>query len=286
MAPNAPRQRARIVNALTIAGVDPSGGAGVLADIKTFSALGAYGTAVVTALTAQNTLGVAGVELVLPAFVRAQLDTLFSDVRIDAIKLGMLATAELAATVADRLTAVARPLVVDPVMVAKSGDRLLDTDAIDTVRRRVLPLATVLTPNLPEAGVLLDRPPPENLDDMRRAALDLHTLGPRAVLVKGGHLKGTESPDVFFDGERFTELPAPRIRTQNIHGTGCTLSAAIAALVPVHPDVISAVRAAKEYVSAALRASHELDVGSGHGPLHHFHAVWPAREGGGRREER
>jgi hydroxymethylpyrimidine/phosphomethylpyrimidine kinase len=278
MAPNAPPRaapRQRIPNLLTIAGSDPSGGAGILADIKTFSALGAYGAAVLTALTAQNTRGVTGVERVAPAFVRAQLDSLFSDVQFDAIKLGMLATAELADAVAEALAGVTCPVVVDPVMVAKSGDRLLDAGAIDCLRRRVLPLATVLTPNLPEAGVLLGRSAPASVAEMRRAAADLQALGPRYVVVKGGHLNTEESPDVFFDGREFSELSAARVPTRNTHGTGCTLSAAIAALLPAHPDVLAAVRAAKAYVSAALLASDELEVGSGRGPLHHFHALWP-----------
>jgi hydroxymethylpyrimidine/phosphomethylpyrimidine kinase len=274
MAPNAPG-RAHIPNLLTIAGSDPSGGAGILADIKTFSALGAYGAAVITALTAQNTRGVTGVELVSPAFVRAQLDSLFSDLQFDAIKLGMLANAELAGVVAEALAGVACPIVVDPVMVAKSGDRLLDADAIDCLRRRVLPLATVLTPNLPEAGVLLGRAAPANVAEMRSAAADLHSLGPRYVVVKGGHLNAATSPDVLFDGHDFSELLSDRVPTRNTHGTGCTLSAAIAALLPALPDALAAVRAAKAYVSAALLASHELEVGSGRGPLHHFHALWP-----------
>jgi hydroxymethylpyrimidine/phosphomethylpyrimidine kinase len=274
MAPNAPG-RAHIPNLLTIAGSDPSGGAGILADIKTFSALGAYGAAVITALTAQNTCGVTGVELVSPAFVRAQLDSLFSDLQFDAIKLGMLANAELAGVVAEALASVACPIVVDPVMVAKSGDRLLDADAIDCLRRRVLPLATVLTPNLPEAGVLLGRAAPANIAEMRSAAADLHSLGPRYVVVKGGHLNAETSPDVLFDGHDFTELLSERVPTRNTHGSGCTLSAAIAALLPALPDALAAVRAAKAYVSAALLASHELEVGSGRGPLHHFYALWP-----------
>jgi hydroxymethylpyrimidine/phosphomethylpyrimidine kinase len=274
MAPNAPG-RAHIPNLLTIAGSDPSGGAGILADIKTFSALGAYGAAVITALTAQNTCGVTGVELVSPAFVRAQLDSLFSDLQFDAIKLGMLANAELAGVVAEVLASVACPIVVDPVMVAKSGDRLLDADAIDCLRRRVLPLATVLTPNLPEAGVLLGRAAPANVAEMRSAAADLHALGPRYVVVKGGHLNAATSPDVLFDGHDFSELVSERVPTRNTHGTGCTLSAAIAALLPALPDALAAVRAAKAYVSAALLASHELEVGSGRGPLHHFYALWP-----------
>jgi hydroxymethylpyrimidine/phosphomethylpyrimidine kinase len=263
-----------IPNVLSIAGVDPSGGAGVLADIKTFSALGAYGTAVLTALTAQNTRGVTGVEPVSPAFVRAQLDTLLDDVRIDAIKVGMLANAEVARVVADRLERSKVPVVVDPVMVAKSGDRLLDESAIETLRRRVLPLALLVTPNLPEVGVLLGRPAPTSLAEMREAAVALGAMGPRHVLVKGGHLGGTESPDVWFDGQRSVELPAPRVPTQNTHGTGCTLSAAITALLPRRPSMESAVQDAKSYVTLALRASQALAVGNGHGPLHHFHALW------------
>ena len=258
-------------NVLSIAGLDPSGGAGILADVKAFSALGAYGTSVLTALTAQNTRGVTGVQPVAPAFVLAQLDTLLADVRIDAIKVGMLANAEIASVVAERLATSTLPIVVDPVMVAKSGDRLLDGDAIETVRRRVVPLAAIITPNLPEAGVLLGRPAPASVAEMREAARALHALGARHVLVKGGHLGGTESPDVAFDGVSFLELPAARVDTPNTHGTGCTLSAAITALLPQRPDWASAVREAKDYVSAALRTSHALHVGGGHGPLHHFY---------------
>lgn len=276
VAPLEPRARARPANVLTIAGSDPSGGAGIQADIKTFSALGAYATSVITALTAQNTRAVTGVFGVSPEFVRAQLDTLLADVRIDAVKVGMLANAAIACAVADWLAVSGiRHVVVDPVMVAKSGDRLLDADAIDSVRRRVLPLASVFTPNLPEAGVLLGRAAPTTLDEMQRAGVELAALGARHVLVKGGHLAGAESPDVLCNGHDVVRLAAPRVATRNTHGTGCTLSAAIAAHLPRHADVTSAVRAAKDYVSAGLRASHQLEVGSGHGPLHHFHAFWP-----------
>lgn len=274
-APREPRAP-RPANVLTIAGSDPSGGAGIQADIKTFSALGAYATSVITALTAQNTRAVTAVHVVPPEFVRAQLDTLLADVRIDAVKVGMLANAAIARSVADWLAASGiGHIVVDPVMVAKSGDRLLDADAIDTLRRRVLPLARVLTPNLPEAGMLLGRAAPTTLDQMQRAAIDLAALGASHVLVKGGHLSGPDSPDILFDGHDIVQLAAPRVPTPNTHGSGCTLSAAIAALSPLHTDVTSAVRAAKAYVTAALRASHQLDVGTGHGPLHHFHALWP-----------
>jgi hydroxymethylpyrimidine/phosphomethylpyrimidine kinase len=264
-----------IPNVLSIAGLDPSGGAGILADVKAFSALAVYGTAVLTALTAQNTRAVTAVQAVAPELVVEQLDTLLADVRIDAIKLGMVANAEVAAAVAARLAKL-RPqrLVVDPVMVAKSGDHLLEPAAIDTLRSRVLPLATVITPNLPEAGVLLGRAAPASFDEMRDAAVELHRLGPRYVLVKGGHLQTAESPDVLFDGQDFTLFTAPRVRTKNTHGTGCTLSAAIAALLPQRDDVPSAVRDAKTYVTQGLVASDALTVGGGHGPLHHFHALW------------
>jgi len=264
-----------IPNVLTIAGSDPSGGAGIQADLKTFGALGAYGAAVITALTAQNTRTVSGVHLVPPDFVAAQIDTLFADVRIDALKIGMVATAGIAAAIADRLEAHgAGNIVLDPVMVAKSGDRLLDANAVDTVRRRLLPLADVITPNLPEAGVLLDRAAPATLAEMRRAAADLQALGCQAVLVKGGHLEADESIDVLFDGHDYREFIAPRVRTANTHGTGCTLSAAITALLPQRPGIPSAISDAKAYVSEAIAASGALSVGRGHGPLHHFHRFW------------
>lgn len=270
-------------NALSVAGIDPSGGAGIFADLKAFSALGAYGTGVVAALTAQNTQGVAGVHGVPPPFVRLQLDTLFADVRIDAAKVGMLGTAEIAIAVAEGLappvSAGRLPhLVVDPVMVAKSGDALLGREAIATLIEAVLPLATVLTPNLPEAGVLLDARPPDNLKEMRRTAERLRRLlrddGRRFVLLKGGHLAG-DATDLLFDGDRMIELTAPRVATRNTHGTGCTLSAAIAALLAHGIEPVAAVRQAKQYLTEALRQADRLDVGSGHGPVHHFHAWWP-----------
>ena len=271
-----------IPNTLTIAGIDPSGGAGVFADIKTFSALGAYGTGVVAALTAQNTQAVTGVHPVPPAFVRLQLDTLFADVRIDAAKIGMLGTAAIATAVAEGLAAPVRGgslmhLVVDPVMVAKSGDSLLDRDATQALIEAVLPLATVLTPNLPETGVLLSRRAPDSQREMRDAAERLRRLlrddGRRWVLVKGGHLAG-DSIDLLHDGDRMIELPAVRIETRNTHGTGCSLSAAIAALLPQRADVPAAVRDAKAWLTQAIRRSDELQVGSGHGPVHHFHSLW------------
>ena len=229
-----------IPNLLTVAGVDPSGGAGVLADIKTFSALGAYGCAVICALTAQNTRAVTGIEGVSTDFIRLQIDTLFDDVRIDSAKLGMLGTAAIARTVADALGPLLASgqlpaLVVDPVMVSKGGDVLLPADAIRMLTEAVLPLATVITPNLPEAALLLDQSAPDDVAGMRRMAERLRRLladaDGRWVLLKGGHLPGNPV-DLLFDGDRMIQLDGPRIDTDNLHGTGCTLSAALAALIP------------------------------------------------------
>ena len=264
-----------IPNVLTIAGTDPSGGAGIQADLKTFSALGAYGMSVMTALVAQNTQGVDRILDLPPDFVAAQIDTLFADVRVDAVKIGMISNAAIASAVAERLRRHrAATVVLDPVMVAKSGDRLLADDAVEAVRDELLPLATLITPNLPEAGVLLDRAPPDTLAAMEDAARALHKLGPRNVLVKGGHLSAETSPDMLFDGDTLSTLSAARVRTKNTHGTGCTLSAAIAALLPQRPSMAAAVAGAKAYLSEALRHSDALHVGRGHGPVHHFHALW------------
>ena len=264
-----------IPNVLSIAGVDPSGGAGLLADLKTFSALGAYGTGVVAALTAQNTQGVTGVFPVPAAFITQQIDTLLADVRIDAVKLGMLGNAEVVACVAEAVRRHAvRRLVLDPVMVSTSGHRLLTPDAIDALRRELIPLAEIITPNVPEAEVLLNCAPLRTLADLRSAARALHQLGPRIVVLKGGHLDGADSIDVVDDGVSQVELPAVRIVTKNTHGTGCTLSAAIAALLPRHERPIEAIRAAKAYLTGALAAADQLNVGKGHGPVNHFHTLW------------
>lgn len=264
-----------IPNVLTLAGVDPSGGAGIFADLKAFSALGAYGSGIVVALTAQNTQGVTGVHRVPSDFVSLQIDTLFQDVRIDAAKVGMLVDADLVSTVARGLRRHrVKRLVVDPVMVSKSGHALLQPDAVEALRRELLPLAELVTPNLPEAGVLLGCPEPKTLDEMRSVARALCRLGPRQVLLKGGHLDAAESVDIFDDGVTQTELRANRIATRNTHGTGCTLSAAIAALLPQRPSTLDAVRDAKTYLTAAIAAADQLDVGHGHGPVHHFHALW------------
>lgn len=272
-----------IPNVLTIAGVDPSGGAGVLADVKAISAVGAYACSVVTALTAQNTQAVTGVMSVTPSFVGEQFDTLLGDVRIDAAKVGMLGNAVIVARVADRLAhwRVA-PVVLDPVMVAKSGDSLLDRTATGALRETLLPLATILTPNLPEAGVLLESRPVETIREMYRVAERLRALlrgdGARWVYLKGGHLPGAEATDLLHDGDRMVELKAMKVATRNTHGTGCTLSAALAALLPQCSSVVEAAQRAKDYLTHALRHADELAVGNGHGPVHHFHALWPARK--------
>ena len=268
-----------IPNTLSIAGVDPSGGAGVLADVKAMSALGAYGMAVVAALTAQNTRGVTGISPVPPEFVALQIDTLFYDVRVDAVKIGMLGQQGVTRAVAERL-AHWKPehVVLDPVMIAKSGDALLERSAITELRESLLPLATVLTPNLPEAGVLTESAPADNLRDMRRIAEKLRRLlndsGQRWVFLKGGHLPGQDTIDVLHDGDQMIELPGRRIDTRNTHGTGCTLSAALAALLPQAPDLPAAAKQAKDYLVAAISQADRLQVGSGHGPVQHFHAWW------------
>ncbi len=282
--------------ALSIAGSDPGGGAGIQADLKTFSALGAYGTCVITALTAQNTRGVTGVHVVPTDFVVAQLDTLVADVPVDAVKIGMLATAELARAVGDFLRALPgepgaggrgrRPhVVLDPVMVATSGDRLLDEDAVAAIRE-LLPLADVVTPNLPEAAVLLDAPPATDLDGLTAHALALLDAGAVRVLAKGGH-GVQDATDVLADGSpqtraahggpRVTVYAGERIDTDNTHGTGCTLSSALAALRPRSDSWEQTVGEAKAWLTEALRAADRLHVGGGHGPVHHFHETWPRR---------
>lgn len=278
-----PASRSRIPNVVSIAGVDPGGGAGVLADLKTFSALGAYGCGVIAALTAQNTRAVTGVHVPPTDFLRLQIDTLFADVALHATKIGMLGSNEVTAAVADRLAHwKAANVVLDPVMVAKSGDSLLAKSAISMMREALFPQTFLITPNLPEAGVLLEQRAPESVKEMYRAAERLRELLPlsseRWVLLKGGHLPGNELVDLLFDGDRMVELPAPRIETKNTHGTGCTLSSAVAALLPQAEGqfrpVETAVRHARQWLLGAIAHSGELAVGSGHGPVHHFHALW------------
>lgn len=268
-----------IPNILTIAGVDPSGGAGILADVKAMSALGGYGCAVVAALTAQNTQAVTHIHPVPVDFIGAQIDTLFDDVTIHACKIGMLGQAPVIRVVADKLGK-RRPdhIVLDPVMVAKSGDMLLEADAVGELREAVVPLATMLTPNLPEAGVLLKQRGAENMKEMRQAAERLRRLmndqGQRWVFLKGGHLPGGETTDLLHDGDVMIEMPGQRINTRNTHGTGCTLSAALATLLARGFAAADAAQAAKDYLVKAIAHSEELSVGHGHGPVHHFHNLW------------
>lgn len=261
--------------AVTIAGSDCSGGAGIQADLKTFSALGVYGATVIAALTAQNTRGVAAIHDVPAAFIAAQMDAVFSDLAVDAVKIGMLSQVPAIEAVAARLDRhQAKNVVLDPVMIATSGDRLLAPAAVEVLRRELIPRALVVTPNLLEAAALLDAPPAQTEAEMRDQAQRLLALGARAVLIKGGHGSGPESVDLLVGGGALLRLAAKRIATKNTHGTGCTLSAAIAAGLAKGLDLAAAVRAAKAYVTAAIAAADALAVGSGNGPLHHFHACW------------
>jgi len=263
-----------IFHALSIAGTDPSGGAGIQADLKTFSALGVYGTAVISALLAQNTQGVAAIHPVPGDFVTAPLESLFDDVRIDAVKIGLLGTADVIEAVATALERYRPPhVVLDPVMAATSGDRLLASDAARALRERLLPVVDLVTPNLPEAALLLGEDEATDEEGMYGQLERLGRLCP-GVLIKGGHLRGPESVDLVRIDGRTTRLSAARVPTRNTHGTGCTLSAAIAALRPQRPDWTGAVLAAKEYLTGALLAADSLDVGHGAGPVHHFHALW------------
>jgi hydroxymethylpyrimidine/phosphomethylpyrimidine kinase len=261
--------------AVTIAGSDSGGGAGIQADLKTFSALGVYGASVITALTAQNTRGVTGIHDVPPAFIAAQIDAVFSDLKVNAVKIGMLsqvATIEEVAVGLDRHRQ--RNVVLDPVMVATSGDRLLKPDAIDSLRRLLIPRALLITPNLPEAAALLDTEIAEDEAVMRHQARRLLRLGAKAVLIKGGHGSGPESVDLLVDASGDQRLSVARVATDNTHGTGCTLSSAVAAGLAKGLALADAVRAAKSYVTAAIAAADRLSIGSGHGPVHHFHRFW------------
>ncbi|GLU47802.1 bifunctional hydroxymethylpyrimidine kinase/phosphomethylpyrimidine kinase [Nocardiopsis ansamitocini] len=270
-------------NILSIAGTDPSGGAGIQADLKAFSALGGYGMTVVTALVAQTTTGVTEVHDVPARFVTSQLDTLLRDVRVDAVKIGMLSNAEVIGAVADAIDAYRLPnVVLDPVMVAKSGDRLLAEEAVGALRSQLLPRADLITPNLPESADLLGCTEAVDLAEMAEQAHRLVELGPARVLLKGGHLRGATSTDLLLAPDAPPEtLTAPRVDTTNTHGTGCTLSSAIAALRPQRPDWSSAVRDAKSYLTEALRHADELDVGHGKGPVHHFYAWWQEKKASG-----
>ncbi len=261
--------------ALTIAGSDSSGGAGIQADLKTFAALGVYGASVITALTAQNTSGVTGIHLVPADFVTAQIDAVFSDLDVKAVKIGMVAQlATVDAIVAGLTRWSPKHIVLDPVMVATSGDRLLATDAIETLRTKLLPRASLITPNLPEAAALLDEPVALSEVAIESQGKRLLALGCPAVLIKGGHGQGTESIDYLVSGNGIIALAAPRIPTKNTHGTGCSLSSAIAAGLAKGEDIETAVRKAKVWVSAAIAAADRLGIGHGNGPIHHFHGFY------------
>lgn len=258
--------------ALTIAGSDSSGGAGIQADLKTFAALGVYGASVITALTAQNTHGVTGIHHVPAHFVTAQIDAVFGDLDVGAVKIGMVAqVAVIDAIVAGLLRWKPAHVVLDPVMVATSGARLLESDAVEALRRKLVPRAQLMTPNLPEAAMLLDEPVAESESDIVRQGRRLLELGCVAVLIKGGHMHGPESIDYFVTRQGALTLAAPRAATKNTHGTGCSLSSAIAAGLAKGDGMEAAVRGAKAYITAAIAAADRLDVGRGHGPVHHFH---------------
>ncbi len=266
--------------ALTIAGSDSGGGAGIQADLKTFSALGCYGMSVITALTAQNTVAVTDIHPVPPDFIAAQLDAVLGDIGVDAVKIGMLHSPEVIRTVASRLSVAVSagdwvPVVLDPVMVAKSGDKLLQDDAVQALKEDLIPLAHVITPNLPEASVLLGRPV-NTLEDMAKAVRDLSELGPAHVLLKGGHLTGDECTDMLYikGGDKLVTFKGKRVPTPNSHGTGCTLSSAMAAHIALGLDLETAVARAKEYLTQAIKSGASYTIGHGHGPVHHFHATW------------
>jgi hydroxymethylpyrimidine/phosphomethylpyrimidine kinase len=256
--------------ALTIAGSDSGGGAGIQADLKTFAVFGVHGTSAVTAITAQNTVAVTHIFELPPSLVRAQIDAVFADIGVQAAKTGMLGSAGIIEAVASAISTYGiTNLVVDPVMVAKGGARLLRDDAVDALRSRLLPLAAVVTPNLPEAEVLLGRAI-GTLDERRQAARDLRSLGPRVVVVKGGHAKG-DVIDVYWDGKAMVELTAERIPTANTHGSGCVFSAAIAAGLAGGSEPLAAVRQAKEFITGAIE--YGLDLGHGHGPVNPMFAL-------------
>jgi hydroxymethylpyrimidine/phosphomethylpyrimidine kinase len=261
--------------AVTIAGSDSGGGAGIQADLKTFSALGVYGASVVTALTAQNTKGVTGIHAVPAGFVTAQIDAVFSDLDVGAVKIGMVAQAASIDAIASALSRwKPRHIVLDPVMVATSGDRLLAAEAVEALRSKLMPLASVVTPNLPEAAALLDEPIAPSEAEIESQGRRLLGLGCRAVLIKGGHGEGSESIDYLVSADGTIALAAPRVATRNTHGTGCSLSSAVAAGLARGEDLESAVRNAKSWISAAIAAADRFSVGHGHGPIHHFHKFY------------
>ncbi|AKL95652.1 hydroxymethylpyrimidine/phosphomethylpyrimidine kinase ThiD [Clostridium aceticum] len=258
---------------LTIAGSDCSGGAGIQADLKTFSALGTYGMSVITAITAQNTQGVDAIVEIDNTMVKAQIDAIFKDIAVHAVKVGMVSNREIIAQISKSLLEWLPPfVVVDPVMVSTSGHHLLKPEAKTTLIEDLFPIATIITPNIPEAEVILDRKI-DDIEDMEEAAKAIYNLGPKGVLVKGGHLLG-DAVDVFFDGTTITKFTSPRIHKTNTHGTGCTLSSAIATHLALEFDLLTSIRKSKDYVTKAIDCG--LEIGKGDGPLHHFHHLYPS----------
>ncbi len=261
---------------LTIAGSDSGGGAGIQADLKTFSALGCYGMSVITALTAQNTVTVSGIQAVPSEFIALQMDAVMSDIGADAVKVGMLHSPEVITTVSQGLQQYGcRTIVLDPVMVTRNGDKLLQDDAVQALKDHLFPLAAVITPNLAEASILLGRDVTER-SQMVDACRDIATLGCDRVFLKGGGLGGSSSIDLLYDrsSEELIELESPRVETRNSHGTGCTISSAIAACLGKGKDLPTAVREAKVYIDGALQGGAGVKIGRGHGPVHHFHNWW------------
>jgi len=257
--------------ALTIAGSDSSGGAGIQADLKTFSAHGVFGMSVITSVTAQNTRQVLAIQDISPDIISKQIDAVFTDIHVDAVKIGMVSQTESILAIVDRLKYY-KPvnLVLDPVMISKSGYDLLQPQAVDTLIRELIPLATIVTPNIPE-GERIAGMDIKSIDMMEKAAMEIYKMGPKNVIIKGGHMEG-EATDVFFDGEQFVYLKSPRINTKNTHGTGCTLSSAIASNLALGLDMKQSVQKAKEYIIGAIQ--HSLDIGKGAGPTHHFYKLY------------
>ena len=260
---------------MTIAGSDSSGGAGIQADLKTFSALGVYGASVITAVTAQNTLAVNRVETMPQGMIHDQIRTVLADLDVDAIKIGMLSSSEVIREVFEALDEYRGHIVLDPVMVAKSGDSLLADDAVDTLRALLLPRADLITPNLPEAAVLTDAAAATSSEEALAQGQTLLSLGAGAVLVKGGHGSESACTDWLIAArQKPVRLTSPRIRTANTHGTGCTYSAAVAAYLARSEPIEDAVRHSHDYLAGAIRAADRLGIGAGHGPVHHFHGIW------------
>ncbi len=268
------KSRSQHPAALTIAGSDSGGGAGIQADLKTFSALGVFGTSAITALTAQNTQGVTRVQAVEPGMAAAQISAVIDDIAINAIKIGMLATSDLILEVTEAVEGLSSPIVLDPVMIATSGDPLLADDAVETLKTALLPRATVLTPNLPEAARLLGEDTAATEDHVIAQGFALLELGPKAVVMKGGHGRGESCRDYLITAETVTAYEAPRLKTRNTHGTGCTLSSALTAELAKGTLLSDAMERCHGWLHEAIRASDIINIGKGHGPVHHFHEIW------------